>query len=52
MDLLKIIKFLFPSLYHRIWAEGYKTGTNAMRMLDIKLKEITDEINRQNKKTR
>jgi hypothetical protein len=48
----KLIKFLFPRLYHEIWTEGYKTGTTAIRMLDNKLKEITDEINRQDQDTR
>lgn len=52
MDKLKLIKFLFPRLYHEIWTEGYKTGTTAIRMLDNKLKEITDEINRQDQDTR
>lgn len=52
MDKLQIIKFLFPRTYHSIWTEGYRTGTRAIRMLDKKLKDITDEINRQDQDTR
>lgn len=52
MDKLQIIKFLFPRTYHSIWTEGYRTGTRAIRMLDKKLKDITDEINRQDQNIR
>lgn len=43
---------MFPGLYHRIWNDGYRTGTKAIRMLDEKLKDITDEINRQDQEIR